>query len=203
MTQSVQTLTAELQLVCRDYFPRWRHAHRWRLMRGARASWVDTEGHRQYTSEHGHCDRTTRRIHVSIPRDTPLERQVVLIHEICHAVTTCGHGTAFCRRLRQAAARAQALGDAALESALTQEADAYAAPGPQAAQYVYTLAEDWVAVDGFTGTLDALVEALADETGSTAQEIRTRFPRLPAIYKRAKAWRTQQDALAARFGAGA
>lgn len=103
-------MRAEFEMICSNYFSRWRGATAWSFKEGPRAKWKDAAGVQRYTSECGYCDAETRTIWVSAPRSSTVERKALIIHECTHAVTSGGHGRQFCSRLRQAAARAAELG---------------------------------------------------------------------------------------------
>ena len=80
----------------RDYFPRWRNAHLWKVVEGHAAQWVGAEGKLVTSNENGYCDPVRRTIWVSDDSDA------TLIHEICHAVAAPNHGKRW--RLRMAIA---------------------------------------------------------------------------------------------------
>ena len=51
---------AEFEMICSNYFSRWRGATAWRFKEGPRAKWKDAAGVQHYTSECGYCDAETR-----------------------------------------------------------------------------------------------------------------------------------------------
>ena len=54
------TLRAEFEMVCSNYFSRWRGGNAWSFKEGPRAKWRDAAGAQRYTSESGYCDTETR-----------------------------------------------------------------------------------------------------------------------------------------------
>lgn len=119
------TLAEEFRQICQTYFPRWRAATEWCLEESPRASWSATQGERQATLAQGYCDPTTRRITIHTAPENVLQRQAAIMHEICHAITTVGHGARFRAQMDQAVTRALALGATALAAELCHQANEY------------------------------------------------------------------------------
>src|SRR5687767_9332847 len=100
MAAEEDELTTAWRKLCRDFFPDWDPAG-WsiRVDRGI--------------SGDGLCRRTAGgggEILIKPVKD-PVEQTVVKLHETCHARSrTDGHGPEWLGRMRQAAARAEALG---------------------------------------------------------------------------------------------
>jgi len=115
------TLAEELRQMCQTYFPRWRAAPAWCLEESPCAAWIDAPGKRQATPERGYCDPTTRRITIHVSPENVVQRQATIIHEICHAITTVGHGARFRAQMDQAATRALTLGATALAEELRRQ----------------------------------------------------------------------------------
>ena len=123
------TLAEEFRQICQTYFPRWRAATEWCLEESPRASWSPAQGERQATLAQGYCDPTTRRITIHVAPANVLQRQAAIMHEICHAITTVGHGARFRAQMDQAVTRALALGATALAAELRRQANEYRSSG--------------------------------------------------------------------------
>ena len=119
------TLAEECRQTCQTYFPRWRAATAWSLEERPCTSWLQAQGKRPATAERDACDPTTRRITLPVASENVLQRQAILIHAICHAITTVGHGARFRAQMGQAAARALTVGATALAEELRRQAQAY------------------------------------------------------------------------------
>jgi hypothetical protein len=123
-------LRREFDEIRRQFFPRWVQGGHWRVTFGYRSSERDALGH---------CDLATKTIFVApFLRNQPAARRHTLVHEVCHAVAGLGHGEKFCRRLRGAARRAEALGDLGLAWRLSEEAGQYE-EAPLMSAWVYSL----------------------------------------------------------------
>jgi hypothetical protein len=73
----------------------------------------------------GLSDDETKTIHLQhLPEDED-DLHLLLIHEICHAVTSNGHAKRWLKRLSKAAQRAKRLGRDRLEQLLHKEVDQY------------------------------------------------------------------------------
>jgi len=124
----------------------------------------------------------------------------VLIHEICHAVTSGGHTRRFCERLRKAAQRAAALGDKTLRALLTQEADAYTElltePEEWRANVIYRRLQH-ILTNVPSATYDEAMMILASEFVSPVPELLERYPHLPRVHEQYR--RSEMAALRARI----
>jgi hypothetical protein len=101
----MDSLTKRLHKIQSQYFPRWDINHKYRIEK-----W-DLSGAR--------CDYKRKLINVSDVND-----ELVIIHEICHAVVVKGlHGPAFQNRLLKVAAVADSLGKPKLAKDIRDEVD--------------------------------------------------------------------------------
>ena len=123
------TLAEECRQTCQTYFPRWRAATAWSLEERPCPAWLQAQGTPHVTAAQGACDPTTRRILLPVASENVLQRQAMLMHAICHAITTVGHGARFRAQMGQAAARAWTVGATALAEALRRHAHAYRSLG--------------------------------------------------------------------------
>jgi len=100
----------------KSYFPRWDQGSHWKLK---------VAGIRKRFGEFGYCDDVSKTIYIASEIKKKSDLQVVMIHEICHAVTRTGHGKMWARRLLKAAKKAKELKNFKLEAALKKEVAIY------------------------------------------------------------------------------
>jgi hypothetical protein len=110
---------------------------------------------------------------------------VLLIHEICHAVTPGGHGAKWMRRMEVAANRAEKIGDHAVAKALREEVRMYQESPKITAGYVYSTITD-VLIDVPTATLRQVGDFIADDLGETRTWLFKKYPRFKAEFNKAK-----------------
>jgi hypothetical protein len=103
-------LKAAWDAIRRDFFPLWDRRGLWELHIGECPATC-----------RGYCYRSRRVITIRQVPDDPDQRDRLLIHEICHAATRCGHRPAWLRRMEQAAARALENGRGRLRELLLEE----------------------------------------------------------------------------------
>ena len=91
------------------FFPRWQVARKWRCTTRIRR-WV-----------HGYCDPERQVIEIGIVSEDDDALDMLLIHEIAHAVASSGHGKLWQRRVSLAAATARKLSRGRLAELLDAE----------------------------------------------------------------------------------
>ena len=113
---SEEALEHLFQEVLRSYFPRWRRGKAWSVRYAVPPGRPKVDGY---------CDPQTRTIWIS-PRtvDQPSD-ELVVIHEVTHALTNRDHGVCFQRRLRKVAEDAETQGNPPLALELRQEAQIF------------------------------------------------------------------------------
>lgn len=99
-------------MIRKRLFPEWAEAEHWTLVLGH---------HPDYPKQLGLCVPLQHRLFVA-PASTLLKWQLVLVHEICHAISGTPHGPDFQRCLSGAAHRAEQVGESELAAALRREA---------------------------------------------------------------------------------
>ena len=107
-------LEARFQEIRRAFFPRWDRARQWRVLSGTRSG---------PPAVSGFCQRREKTIYVNEPADGDLN--LVLVHEICHAVTVDKHGPRWRARMRRAAERATELRMPSLARRIADEGATY------------------------------------------------------------------------------
>lgn len=110
----------------RDYFPKWDRQGEWRM----RLSSVG--------AEHGRCYPEKKLITIARVLDGKDERDALMIHEICHAVTSGSHGEPWLRRMEKAVSHAQTLGRDQLAELLQKQVAEYREAGPSSVNEVYS-----------------------------------------------------------------
>lgn len=156
----------------RHFFPRWDRQNVWR---------VRTTSTRKCQ---GYCDRKRKVIEVVAWHSDPDDRDHLLIHEICHAVTKGYHGRQWQRRMEKAAETADELGRTRLSKLIREEVVRRREQG-EGIRLTYELVKEWVqSVPDVT--LPQLEKALAEENGVTVSELRQRLKRLEKVFREAK-----------------
>jgi hypothetical protein len=156
----------------------------WTVVEGPHGQWVDTQGNTHTTTESGYCDSTTKTIFLNYGQHGRQQGRTIIIHEIVHAVTSGAHGTQFCARLRQAAQRASDLGDMTLSAQWRAEAEAYESPGLSLGSPYRRIPQ--IVCENPGATFEQILTYLADEYVETAPALVARYPRLHAVYQRAR-----------------
>jgi len=96
----------------KQYFPHWDKNNLWHI-----------EINKLTIS--GLCRSPTKTIHIAIHIVNDERLTLVIIHEICHAVTYSSHGEKWQKRFLSAASRADMLGDHKLASKIREEVSVY------------------------------------------------------------------------------
>jgi len=105
-----ESLRAQFSRIRRLYFPKWSAGKYWKVQNGNR---------RGGSALTGFCDTKRRIVFVSDRSDS------LLIHEICHAVASSGHGIVWQRRMVAASVMALRLGNVRVANELRDEVAAY------------------------------------------------------------------------------
>ena len=151
--------------VCKEYFSRWKP---WRL--------------RYAPSEPGggRCFPDTKLILLRV-LPTRINMDVLLIHEICHAVTNGSHKQLWMSRMRDAANTARLRNRIALADALGDEVAGYATAQPFNAVEVYGRIEDFM-FENPDATFNQVADAVAHWNGLYRSELLLKFKRCRKVY---------------------
>lgn len=161
------------------FFPRWDREDAWRITTSSRRR------------VHGYCNPVVRTIEVvALPRD-PDERDMLLIHEICHAVAPGNHGVVWQRRLEKAAATADNLGRSRLARLLREEIVAYQEAGSVVTDAYASIRAAMAATPSLT--LGQLKRWLASEYGLLVSEVCTTFKRAEKVFQDAQQYARQRQ----------
>ena len=175
-----QSLNDEFHLLRRELFPRWRSGECWEARYGYRSP---------ETQEDGYCDKERRCIWImpSAKRLAKVERERILVHEMCHAVAGLGHGERWQRRMRAAAEQAMKLGWSRLGELLVDETESYADVEDVSPEQIYRSIEDAV-IDG--AKPEQVLRWVAKQNGLTLDELRRRYRRADKVVADAVTRRT-------------
>jgi len=175
------TLRHHFLEIKQQFFPRWDRVNLWR---------VSTRSRRKV---HGRCDPERRVIEIVVQYTDPDERDRLLIHEICHAVASGGHGKVWQSRMEKAAKRADELGRHQLAKLLRQEIVNYQ-EATEGLEHAYQNIEDWLALEPDL-TLAQVKRSLADLHGLLVSEVCTKLKRTEKVFRAAKREALEERAL--------
>ena len=165
-------LTEVFDFVRRAFFPRWDKKNQWVI--------------RELSSlpSEGRCDNDKKTIFVKYVPEEDDRLYELLIHEICHAVASPGHGKKFLVRMAKAATTAQMLGYGELSRMLNTDIEETKKGLIVDATEIYNLVGDW-AVDKPDLTYDEMLEAVSRRFGFYPAELEKRYKRFRKVYEEA------------------
>jgi hypothetical protein len=187
---SPDEITVLYEQVKKSYFPKWDRDGRWTL---------------KIIS--GHSERLDGAFGISMFRTREIlinqnfaqaqdkeEVELLLIHEICHAVTNCGHKETFFKRFEKTAQSADEKGLHSFAELIRNEIESYKRnPVRGFCEEVYSQIEDWVVEDG-EKDFDALIRGVAHDLSSSPDETLRRCTRCRQVYEKAMRKRKRHDA---------
>ena len=110
----------------------------------------------------------------------------ILVHEVCHAVSTLKHGHAWLQRMEAARSRAAQLGQAVLADFLQKDIDKYEYNVTnRMADPVYGSITD-ILTDIPDATYDTVLLCLSDRFSKSPTELEQQYPYLRKDYDRAR-----------------
>lgn len=174
------------QDIRREVFPKWDQQGEWWM----RLSSVG--------AEHGRCYPDKKLITIAWVLDGKDERDALMIHEICHAVTSGSHGEPWLRRMEKAAAHAQALDRRQLAELLETQITEYREAGPSSVNEVYSELSDAV-FDAPHVSYSDFRKHFAYQYAMSIAEFDEYFPRAIKVYLQAKHQREQYNQNRARM----
>jgi SprT-like family protein len=166
-------LNTHFARIVRDYFPRWTAGRRWRVTNTSRRT------------VQGYCDRERRVIELCEPDSDTDAFDRLLIHEICHAITSGFHGQPWQRRMTIAASRAEQLNRPVLADLLRQDTQGYidgGSDGLGTRRDVYQKIEGYVRDSGGKITFNQIRDMLCDYLGWLRREFNPAYPRARKVY---------------------
>ena len=166
------SLKEAYEYVCNTFFPRFDRQKEWIA---------------KYSSKipgQGLCDRNNKIIFVErIISD--IELLLILIHEICHAVTSNDHGRKWQNRLLKAAELAAKIGQKELSKILKDEIKMYQNTVRTYVEVVYNSIEDCL-IDLPQSSYATIIKYVAKYYGFYPEEFERRFKRCRKVYEEQK-----------------
>ena len=132
----------------------------------------------------GKSDERKKTITVHVVADNDDELQRLLIHEICHAVASTGHGKKWLDRLIRAGDRARIIGREALADLIYNEVERYAKSERRLkviAELIYNTIEDLVFYNP-SATYEAVIDTVALQFGFYRDELLDKYTRCQEVY---------------------
>lgn len=132
----------------------------------------------------GKSDERKKTIAVHVVADDDDELHFLLIHEICHAVATTGHGKKWLDRLMKAGDRARLLGREPLADLICNEVQRYARSERRLkviAELIYNTIEDLVFYNP-SATYEAVIDTVALQFGFYRDELLDNYTRCQEVY---------------------
>lgn len=175
MNVLLASLKRAFREIRRQFFRRWDPSEDWRIKMGSpdySGSWIL-----------GYCARHTKTIYVKdrIIAAGGDELKSLVIHEICHAITSDTHGKTWIKCMERAAKRAKTLGLSSLADMLSQEIQDSPDVGEVKTEEMYRYIEYCVALCP-DATYETILKAVSSEYGIAVDEIERRYRRSRAVY---------------------
>jgi predicted metal-dependent hydrolase len=168
------TLTDEFTAIVRNFFPDWKNGEQWQVREGYVEGRPRTDGV---------CVWSERTIHVApeVVEEGAERLQLVLIHEVCHAVCSGeeddpnGHS----QRFQQ---RAHHLGKPKLALALHTQSLLLAQAATMSEEAVYAEVEDWARQNA---PFEDVLDKIARRVSKPVEQLVRDYPRIRDVYDRA------------------
>jgi hypothetical protein len=155
------------------FFPGWDRDHRWRVKR----VW--------HLPAHGRCDRASKNILLKDQLSQEDELYYLLIHEICHAISSPYHGRRWQERMMKASEKASKIGRRELAKMLDEEVKTHRQIPKNIDREAYDFIYDVVTASPYI-KFNNLITRVAKEYGMYPREFRQRFKRCRKIFNQAK-----------------
>lgn len=137
----------------------------------------------------GKSDERKKMIAVHVVADNDDDLHCLLIHEICHAVASTGHGKKWLDRLLKAGDRARRIGRETLAKLVYDEVERYAKSEKRLkviAELIYNTIEDLVFYNP-SATYEAVIDSVALQFGFYRDELLDHYTRCQEVYEGAVA----------------
>ncbi len=141
----------------------------------------------------GLCSEDKKTIFLQFVSSKNDDLYLLLIHEICHAVTNSSHGKKWFDRMLKASNRAKEIGLKNLSERLLNELVGYKEAPPINAKYVYGTIEDWVIQSETLVPYKPLIEALSKDLGCTKGDLTKKYTLTKRAYQKAVKLRKQNE----------
>lgn len=166
-------LNKSFGFVRKVFFPRWDRDHRW----GVKRVW--------HLPAQGRCDRASKNILLKDQPSQEDELYYLLIHEICHAISSPYHGRRWQERMIKASDKAGKIGRRELAKMLDEEVKTHRQIPKNIDREAYDLIYDVVTASPYI-KFNNLIIRVAKEYGMYPREFRQRFKRCRKIFNQAK-----------------
>ena len=161
---------ARVKALC---FPSWPRKQKWNFIAGYFS--------RETSNRDGQCDPESRIIFINptVVKGTRIDLELVIAHEICHAIAGQGHGNPWLRRMRKAAEAAERNGHKNLAGKLRKEVSNYKNEPQVSHAMVYSVMHDIVwETQGKTSFKGILRHLVGEGYGNSADDLLRLYPRL-------------------------
>lgn len=159
----------------KDFFPRWDKDNEWRIELNLNFLWK------------GRCENKRKTIVINPLRCDKGEIQILLIHEIAHAVTSDKHGKQWQNRYLKAAKQAEEMGRNSLAKAIRDEVKMYQnmSPPPNAKMIYERIQEIVLETEVETEGIwpyEKIIKNISWEIGLDPEEMEKRFKKCRKVY---------------------
>ena len=160
--------------VCKTFFPKWRKGDEWEAKEDPGLPY------------HGRCDDSSKTIFVRSTPDEDDRLHLILIHEICHAITREPHTKKWRDRFKRAGDTAKEIGRQELANLIYDEvrrSSENVKPPRLNERLIYSTIEDVILADSRVSFEEA-IEAVAQLWGITGEDVR-QFKDCRSVYEEA------------------
>jgi|WetSurMetagenome_2_1015567.scaffolds.fasta_scaffold174239_2 hypothetical protein len=166
----------------RDFFPHWDQSGAWKALIG-----ISHTGDFDANIFRGHCESQLKTIWINPNFDPSIsdELDVLIIHEICHAVASPYHGVGFQNRLSRAWLKAQSLHLDHHADLIQAELDMFHKPKQVSAREIRDFVEDAV-FDQPDATFDQVIRIAAETYALKPDALVEKYPSVKAAFEKAK-----------------
>lgn len=162
---------ALFQNIKRLFFPRWDQGDEWTL-----------EEHDDLHGADACCRIAEKKIQICSSEETLVQLEVLLLHEICHAVTNGRHGKLWSKRMEKAAVRAEQLDKHYLAAAINSEIQDHRTRYQAcSAPLFYGIVRDLVFLNYPGHTQEEILSAAGRAIGLSHEEVVANYPRAPRV----------------------
>jgi hypothetical protein len=170
----------EFERIRRMFYPRWDLKRAWKIKVGFRVKGCDPN--------HCFCDKDNLTIWISpnvAKGKGPYSLAYVLVHEICHAITTGEHKKLFFDRMRRNLEIAIRLGETEIADEINKFEFELPSENISTPDYVYWAVRSMVS-DAPRASFQRVVSDLASERGLNKEEFLKKYHRVKSVFNETK-----------------
>lgn len=167
--------------VCKTFFPRFDRRNEWIV---------------KYSNKipgQGLCDKDNKIITIE-GNKSEIELQLILIHEICHAVASVDHGKKWLNRVLKAKEMATTTGQSELSKRLKDEIQMYVKTDRIPVEVIYNSIGDCL-MESPQSTFDTIVKYVAKFYGYYPEEFKRKFKRCRKVYEEEKKYLSEKKSI--------